>query len=649
MADCIRAFAWESTSIGTIAEWPPPLLSAVNIVLSVQYPMLLFWGQEMLQLYNDAFRPILTDRHPTALGMPARVFWTDVWHVVGEQLETVLRDGKDCFRENALVPTLRNGVLTDSYFDYSYSPVYGANGTVAGVLTICRDVTSNVAAAHERSAMQDALRLRQEETVRANQALAESERRLRALVNATSYSTFSVSPDWSEVRQFAGKASTNREWLQEYVYPADQPVVLRNIEDAIRTKNNLEVEHRVRRADGSLGWTLTRAVPLIDPKGEVTEWFGTASDVTDRKGGDESRFRLAAIVESADDAIISKDLNGIVKTWNQGAYQMFGYTADEMIGQPLLRLIPTDLRYEEDEILRKLRAGQRIDHYETIRMRKNGETIEVSVTISPIRNEVGEVIGASKIARDISDRRRIERLLIQSEKLAATGRMAAAIAHEINNPLESLMNLIYLARQNSPVEAKAHRYLLTAEEELERVSHIARQTLGYYRDTGAPTEVYLHDLIENVLTVYASKFLASEVAVDVRFNDLQKIVVSRGEMLQVFSNLIANAVDAMRQGGTLTVSTRNIISSGGNGIQIVIRDNGTGISQDHLPMVFEPFFTTKGNLGTGIGLWVSKQLVETRGGQISIASNTEQGKSGTAVTVFIPFGIPSSRTIAERE
>ena len=317
---------------------------------------------------------------------------------------------------------------------------------------------------------------------------------------------------------------------------------------------------------------------------------------------------------------------------------MFGYSAEEMIGQPVLRLIPEELQYEEDEILRKLRAGERIDHYETTRQKKTGETFQVSVTISPIIDQSGVVIGASKIARDISDKKRMEQLLIQSEKLAATGRMAAAIAHEINNPLESLINVIYLARQHSPPESRVNKLLITAEQELERVSHIARQTLGYYKDTGAPTNVHIHDLIENVLTVYNSKMLSTDIAVDSRFNDLQKISVSKGETLQVFSNVIANSIDSMKQGGVLTITTRNVLSGSQEGIEIVIRDTGVGIEQDNLPRVFEPFFTTKGILGTGIGLWVAKQLVSRRGGQITIASSTTPKASGTTVTILIPFG-----------
>jgi PAS domain S-box-containing protein len=389
--------------------------------------------------------------------------------------------------------------------------------------------------------------------------------------------------------------------------------------------------------------------PVRNESGDVIGASKVACDLSERKRNDESRFRLAAIVDSADDAIVSKDLNGIVKTWNEGARRMFGYSSEEMVGQPLLRIIPTELHYEEDEILRKLRAGERIDHYETTRQKKNGERIEVSVTISPIRDGTGRVTGASKIARDISDRRRIERMLVQSEKLAATGRMAATIAHEINNPLEAVMNLIFLARQHSGADGKVHQYLLTAEEELERVSHIARQTLGYYKDTGSPTEVHLHDLIQNVLTVYNSKLLGTGITVDTRFNDLQKIVVSKGEMLQIFSNVIANSVDAMRQGGSLYIFVRKFAGPSGDGIQAVIRDSGTGIKPEHMERIFEPFFTTKGDLGTGVGLWVARQLIERRGGQISVASSVEKEHGGTTITIFIPFAFPAPQLPIGRE
>lgn len=482
----------------------------------------------------------------------------------------------------------------------------------------------------------------------AEQRVRESEERFRSLATASFYSIYRMSPDWSEMRQLTGAGfladttAPNRNWMQEYILPEDQAEVMEAIREAIRSRSMFVLEHRVRRADGSVGWTSSRAIPLLNERGEVTEWFGAASDVTDLKLHQENRSRLAAIVESADDAIISKDLDGVIRTWNQGATRMFGYTAEEAVGRSIRMLIPEDLQQEEDQILAKLRAGERIDHYETTRQKKNGDSVEVSITISPIKDGSGKIMGASKIARDISDRRRIEKLLLQSEKLSATGRMAASIAHEINNPLESLVNLIFLARETSAPGSKARAYLLTAEEELERVSHLARQTLGYYRDTSAPTEVLLHELIRNVLSVYNSRITACGISVDLRFNDLQKIVASKGEMLQVFSNVIANAVDSMSKGGTLHITTRKVISSKGDGLEVAIRDNGTGIKPESLPKIFDAFFTTKGELGTGIGLWVTRQLIEARGGQISVASSVELARHGTTITIFIPFAFPPS-------
>jgi PAS domain S-box-containing protein len=416
----------------------------------------------------------------------------------------------------------------------------------------------------------------------------------------------------------------------------------------LRAGERIERYETVRmRKDGERFPISVTISPIRDESGAVVAASKIAHDISDRRKADETRYRLAALVDSADDAIISKTLNGIVTSWNRAAHRIFGYTPEEMVGQSIRLLIPDELQYEEDEILEKLRARQRIEHYETTRKKKNGETLHVSVTISPIIDEAGNVVGASKIARDISDKKRLEHLLIQSEKLAATGRMAAAIAHEINNPLESVINLVFLSRQHTTADSRVHRLLLTAETELERVSHIARQTLGYYKDTGYPTQVHIHELLQNVLTVYNSKILSSDIAVDFRFSDLQKISASKGELLQVFSNIIANAIDAMKKGGLLTVTTSSHVSAAGDGIEIVIRDNGTGIAQDNLPRVFEPFFTTKGNLGTGIGLWVAKQLITRRAGQISIASSTTAKESGTTVTISLPFAEPDSSSTKE--
>jgi PAS domain S-box-containing protein len=348
---------------------------------------------------------------------------------------------------------------------------------------------------------------------------------------------------------------------------------------------------------------------------------------------------LAAIVESTDDAIVSKDLDGIILTWNDAATRMFGYSAQEIIGKNVRCLIPEELQHEEAAILSKIRTGERISHYETLRIRKNGERFDASITISPLIDQEGKIIGASKIAREITERKRLEKQLIQSEKLAATGRMAATVAHEINNPLDSVLNLLYLARQSGSF-AEARSHLSTAESELERVAQIARQTLGYYRDDGTPMPVVVQDLIEHVLIIYQGKLTSAGIATECRFEDHPHLLASRGELMQIFSNIVANAIDAMPQGGVLRIQTKRCFQP--DGIQIQLADNGAGIRKEHQTKVFEPFFTTKGNMGTGIGLWVVKQLVEKRGGQVAFTSNTETIASGTTFSIFLPLIGPAN-------
>ena len=355
------------------------------------------------------------------------------------------------------------------------------------------------------------------------------------------------------------------------------------------------------------------------------------------KPNERSHALLAAIVASSDDAIVSKDLNGTITSWNQAAERMFGYTAEEVIGESILMLIPPELHGEERKILGRLKRGERIEHYETLRLGKNGKQLELSLTISPVKDENGQTIGASKVARDISERRKMERLLIQSEKIAATGRMAATIAHEINNPLEAVINLVYLARTSSPPGGEVHEYLKTAEQEIERLSMIARQTLGYFRETTAAVALSMEEVLTRVLTVYETKLRHGEIRVERDFQTARPVRVKRGEMTQVFSNLISNAVDAMPTGGLLKLGIGEGSEKGVEGVRIEIGDDGVGIPQDLLNRVFEPFFTTKQGRGTGIGLWISRQFVEGYGGSLRVESRSEGPHRGSRFLLFLPY------------
>jgi PAS domain S-box-containing protein len=343
---------------------------------------------------------------------------------------------------------------------------------------------------------------------------------------------------------------------------------------------------------------------------------------------------LAAIVESSDDVILSKDLNGIIHSWNASATRVFGYSADEMIGTSILKLIPEELQSDEKTIMENIRAGRRVEHFETVRRTKSGQLLDVSLTVSPIRDERGRIIGASKILRDISSRKRIEQALLQAEKIAATGRMAATIAHEINNPLEAVMNLMYLIRPMIS-DPTGISYFESVEAELSRVSHIARQTLGYYREHAAASRASLAETVLHAITIYEPRCTAAGIEITKELNSSRKVVLRRGEMMQVVSNLIMNSIYAMSTGGVMNICVEDAATPK-DGVVLAIRDNGVGIAEADLPRVFEAFFSTRKTVGTGIGLFVAKQFVEGHGGTISVESRQVGENHGTTVRVFLP-------------
>jgi PAS domain S-box-containing protein len=390
---------------------------------------------------------------------------------------------------------------------------------------------------------------------------------------------------------------------------------------------------------------LDHGIPRFTNTGLFLGFIGSCIDITDiteiQKAWHTQREiskrlgELAAIVESSDEVIVGKDLNGIVTSWNAAATRVFGYRAEEMIGQSILKLIPENLHSDEKMILEKIRAGRRVENFETIRITKNGEAIDVSLTVSPIKDEQGKVVGASKILRDISHSKRLEQSLLRAEKLAATSRMAATIAHEINNPLEAVMNLLYLLRPTIAGE-EGLGYLAAAESELERVSHIAKQTLGYYREHASATPASLSDIVQHAITIYEPRCRASGIQMRQTLESSRKLVLRRGEMMQVISNLLANSIYAISGGGAIEVDVRDC-ETPSPGVALTLRDNGVGIGPEDLPRAFDAFFTTHATVGTGIGLFVAKQFVEGHGGRITLESSRDEKEHGTTVRVFLPL------------
>ena len=438
--------------------------------------------------------------------------------------------------------------------------------------------------------------------------------------------------------EYTGAPANSQEPWPERVHPDHLDQTLSAWKQSLASGSPFVIETKLRDSAANYRWHLGRALPLRNDRGEVARWLGTFTDIDDQKRAEEAMSRLAAIVESSEDAIYSMDLNGQIKSWNRGAEKMYGYSVGEMIGQSVSRLTPSDRLHENADILELLRRGESIEHIETIRLRKDGTTVEVSMAISPVRNAAGEIAGASTIARDISERNRATEALRKTEKLAATGRLAGTMAHEINNPLEAVTHLLYLIDKSPSLDQAARNYTQIAMAEVDRIGHIAKQALGFYREASSPVDVKISELVSNVIELYNAGAQNKSVELQAQLENDASIKAFPGEMRQVFSNLIVNAVDAAPRGGAVKVRVKHGRDWGTRrmGIRVLVSDNGPGIPPDVRPHIFEPFFTTKGERGTGIGLWVSEGVLEKQGGRIRLKSSTRR-MHGTTFSVFLPY------------
>ena len=278
----IRRFDWSKTSIGPIEDWPQSLKSVTGMLLLSPVPMVLLWGEDGVMIYNDAYSVFAGGRHPHLLGSKVREGWPEVADFNDNVMKVGLSGGTLAYKDQELT-LIRRGQPEQAWMNLDYSPVLDESGRPAGVIAIVIEITERVLAERRRADAQA--------------KVMQSEERFRALVNATADVVYRMSPDWLQMRALDGRGflsdteSPSIHWVHEYLLPEDQPAVWRVIKEAIATKGVFQLEHRVRRADGSIGWTFSRAIPLRDARGEIIEWFGAASDVTARHKA-EQHLRL---------------------------------------------------------------------------------------------------------------------------------------------------------------------------------------------------------------------------------------------------------------------------------------------------------------------------------------------------------------------
>ena len=453
------------------------------------------------------------------------------------------------------------------------------------------------------------------------------------------------------------------------------------------------VEAILERPDGARVPFMPYPTPLRDATGALIGAINLLVDISDRKMAEATRSFLAGIVESSDDAIISKDLDGIVTSWNRGAEVIFGYSADEMVGLPILTLFPPDRLSEEDLILQRLRRGEKVDHFETVRRHKDGHDITVSLTISPVRDDSGRIIGISKIARDITERtraqaalrdlncnlerrvaertadlalanerllteiaerERTEAVLQQAQKMDAVGQLASGLAHDFNNLLAAILGNLELLEMRL-TDDRLIRLAQAASRAARQGAKLNEQMLAFSRKQHlAPRAVDINELLIQ-LNDLLRRTLGGTVQVATAITTgLWPALVDPHQLELVILNLAINARDAMPQGGRLLIESKNlgqplgdpsIDLAPGDYVVISVADNGTGMTPAVLTRACEPFFTTKElGRGSGLGLAQADGVVRQSGGSLRIES--EVGK-GTTVNLYLPRSLEAPTPAAD--
>lgn len=355
---------------------------------------------------------------------------------------------------------------------------------------------------------------------------------------------------------------------------------------------------------------------------------------------EEEQALLAAIIAGSDDAIFSKTLDAVITSWNRGAERMYGYSADEIVGQPVSVLVPEDRPDDIASIMSHIVAGEPVEHYDTVRKHKDGRLIYVTLTVSPIRDRTGEIVGASTIARDITARRLAEEALRASEKLVAMGRMAASIAHEIRNPLDAAKSITYILQQNESLDPKARDLVNLLDAQLTHMGEIVSRTLSFARPGDAVSRIALAGIVDEVLALQHKNLTNKAVAIERRFDSPGEVFGYPGPLRQVIVNLISNAIDAIPPGqdGRIKVHIADTHhpATGVQGVRITLSDTGTGIRPENLKHLFQPFFSTKNEEGTGLGLWVTYGIIAQHGGTIRVRSRINGPVRGTVFSIFLP-------------
>jgi len=479
-----------------------------------------------------------------------------------------------------------------------------------------------------------------------------------------------LNPAWQRTLGYTVEELLAKPWLH-FIHPDDHDSAMQAVNKQRAGESILTFENRFRHKDGSYRWFSWTASSVQD-QGLI---YATARDITERKQMEMNQHRLAAIVESSDDSILGMTLDGIVTSWNKGAERLFGYAADEIEGQPVAILLPPDRPDEETRIIARLRQGEQIGHFETVRRRKDGRLIDVSLTISPIKDEQGTIVGVSKIAHDITARRRAEEELTKSHEQteAANKELEAfsySVAHDLRAPLRHIDGFSeLLGKHAATLDEKGRRYLKMIAESAKQMGTLIDDLLNFSRIGRAglrPSTVSLDQLVKETLASLTQEMDGRKIAWTI--GALPDVQGDPALLRQAFVNLLSNAVKYTRgreeakieigalppteAGGKQATGNRQEAQGkgqevGGNGqedeVVIFVRDNGAGFDMQYahkLFGIFQRLHAAHEFEGTGIGLANVRQIVARHGGRV-----WAEGKVGEGATFYI--ALPKKQAVGD--
>ncbi len=669
MGALTRAYDWSATPLGKPETWPQSLRTALRIVLNTNHPMFIWWGPELIQFYNDAYRQTMgPERHPSALGQRGRECWAEIWDVIGPQIEQVMSGGGATWHEKQLIPVTRYGRLEQVYWTYGYSPI-DEDDSIGGVLVVCSDVTRDYLAAA-------ALREREAELARVQQI-----GRIGGLeVDLTTGFRNRRSPEYLLIHGLPPDAAneSHEDWVQR-VHPEDREATEKKFRDAVAGGvRDYNVQYRiVRPSDGETRWISVKSTIERDAQGSAIRLVGAHSDVTEQVEADlalrqsEERFRrladelaelnatLAQRVEEktrerdriwnvSHDLLVVADRSGIWRTVNPAWTRTLGWSEAELLNRTSQWLEHPDDNGVTRAEVEKLGARETTVRFESRFRHKDGSYRWLSWTGVADRDHIYAVARDVTAEKAAAERlKATEEALLQSQKMEAVGQLTGGIAHDFNNLLTGIVGSLDLlqTRLNQGRTDNVARYINAAMTSANRAAALTHRLLAFARRQPLiPKSVDANQLVVSLEDLLRRTIGETIDLAIVAPDDLWGTLCDPNQLESALLNLAINARDAMPDGGKLTISTVNArldsvtadtpALSPGDYICIGVTDTGVGMSAEVAARAFDPFFTTKPiGQGTGLGLSMIYGFARQSNGHVTIDSKIGRG---TSVRLYLP-------------